>query len=514
MARVYRDYQRDRVGWFFGLTGLQLGVLAAGSVPIFWLIHLGAWGLALTAVPGWVLLLAVVVVPVAGRTAVGWLVAGLGYGVGRCTGWSVWTSRAAVGEATEPQQPDLPGVLRGLRVHETGMRTGTAMVAVVEHRTRRTWAVTAALVHPGIAWADTTGRDRYGEGLAAVLDAAGRTELISDLLIVVRSVPDDGAERDQWLIRHRSPEGPELARRVQDDLRRHLTPGARRSEAFVTFVVPEHRLRRAARAGGPGGSGGRSLDVRLGVMASVAAEMDAYLRGHLGTSTVAWLDSRGLAAACRTGYHPADHATLIDVAAARPDTPGIHDQVPWSLAGPSRAEPAAGCYRHDAWRSVSTAVQLPSRGATLGALTPVLASGLVGERRSLLVAFPILAASAADRRAASREWAADLGEGLRARAKVRPRAQTQADTATARAVDAKLVRGATLCRPYAVATATVGADHSTGETVDQSVGETGRRLDAAVRRAGFAPQRLDLAHDTAFAASCLPLGLTITPGTV
>lgn len=506
MTRVYGDYQRDRVGWFFGLTGLQLGVLAAGAVPVVWLVHLGAWEWALTALAGWAVLLAVVVVPIAGRTAVGWLIAGLGYGVGRGTGWSSWTSSTATGQATDPQQPDLPGVLRGLRVHEAATSMGAASVAILEHRRARTWAVTAALVHPGIAWADTAGRNRSGEGLAAVLDAAGRSELISDLLVVVRSVPDDGAERDHWLSRHRSPEGPELARRVQDDLRRHLTPGARRTETFVTLLVPEHRLRRAAREGARTRSGSRSLDARLAVLSGITTEMDAYLRGHLGAQDVTWLDSRALAAACRTGYHPADRATLVDAEAAAPMTPAAHTEVPWSVAGPSRAEPAAGSYRHDAWRSVSTAVQLPSRGAALGALAPVLASGRAGERRCLLVTFPILAASAADRRAASREWAADLGEGLRARAKVRPRAQTQADTAAARAVDAKLVRGATLCRPYAVATATVDAD--------EPIGETGRRLDAAVRRAGFAPQRLDLAHDTAFTASCLPLGVTITPGTV
>ena len=35
-------------------------------------------------------------------------------------------------------------------------------------------------------------------------------------------------------------------------------------------------------------------------------------------------------------------------------------------------------------------------------------------------------------------------------------------------------------------------------------------IDAAVRRAGFAPLRLDLAHDVAFAASAIPLGVSLT----
>ena len=42
------------------------------------------------------------------------------------------------------------------------------------------------------------------------------------------------------------------------------------------------------------------------------------------------------------------------------------------------------------------------------------------------------------------------------------------------------------------------------------VAEFGRRLDASIRRAGFAPLRLDLAQDAGFAAATLPLGLGLT----
>ena len=33
---VYSDYAKDRIGWFFGLTGWQLGTLAVTSLPVFW----------------------------------------------------------------------------------------------------------------------------------------------------------------------------------------------------------------------------------------------------------------------------------------------------------------------------------------------------------------------------------------------------------------------------------------------------------------------------------------------
>ena len=129
-------------------------------------------------------------------------------------------------------------------------------------------------------------------------------------------------------------------------------------------------------------------------------------------------------------------------------------------------------------------------------------AGEAGERRSLLVAFPILPPSVADRRTASNEWAADLGEELRARARIKSRARQRAETAKARGVDVQLARGSCLTRPYAVCTVTVP------KTVRAA--EYGRRLDAAVRRAGFAPLRLDLAHDVAFAASTVPVGVSLT----
>jgi hypothetical protein len=43
-----------------------------------------------------------------------------------------------------------------------------------------------------------------------------------------------------------------------------------------------------------------------------------------------------------------------------------------------------------------------------------------------------------------------------------------------------------------------------------SASEFGRRLDASVRRAGFASLRLDLAQDAGFAASTVPLAVSLT----
>ena len=69
-------------------------------------------------------------------------------------------------------------------------------------------------------------------------------------------------------------------------------------------------------------------------------------------------------------------------------------------------------------------------------------------------------------------------------------------------LEAKLASGNALVRPYAVCTVTVP------KTL--RISEFGRRLDADIRRAGFTPLRLDLAQDTAFAATVLPLGVSLT----
>ena len=91
----------------------------------------------------------------------------------------------------------------------------------------------------------------------------------------------------------------------------------------------------------------------------------------------------------------------------------------------------------------------------MGALAPVLTPTEPGERRSVLVAFPIISATAADRQSASSEWAADMGEGLRTKAKVKPRTKAVDEAAKVRGLDRKLARGSSLTRPYAVATVTV-----------------------------------------------------------
>jgi hypothetical protein len=497
MSMIYSDYNRDRIGWFFGLSGWQLALLAVSALPVVVSLQHGAWTAALGFAAVWVLVLVITVVPVRGRSATGWLFASAAFAIGGLARWTRWRSKASIGQIENLTEADLPGVLNGVEVHD-GPPQGPELLrlAIIQNHAAKTWAVTAAVTHPGIGMRNSQERDRQAAGLSELLDLASRTELIDELLIMVRTVPDDGAERDLWIARHRRPSGPNLSRQVNDDLRQRLTTASVRTEAFVTIVVPETRIARPAKESGGG------LDGRARVLYGLMGEVEAQLRGGLAMTEVTWLTSPELAVACRTGFAPADRASVVEALAAQAREPEVDAEVPWAMAGPSGADSAVRYYSHDAWNSVSSTIKLPAKGSLIGALAPVLTPGEAGERRSFLAAFPILQQSVADRRTANSEWAADLGEELRRKAKVKQRAKSRVETAKARGLDAKLARGSALTRPYAVCTVTVPKT--------ARITEFGRRLDAAVRRAGYAPMRLDLSHDVGFAASVVPLGVSLT----
>jgi len=496
MAVVYDEYAKDRPGYFFGLSGPRLIAMVATGVPAVWALSRQQWVLLLTFAAGWALVALLALVPIAGRTAIDWLMASIRHTIGGITGWTTFRARAASGTAADLDQADLPGVLAGTSVHD-GPPQGVDQrrVAIIQHHATRTWAVTAAITHPGLAMTDTAERASQGAGLTSLLNACARTELVDEVQFVVRSVPDDGAERDQWMGNHHRDDAPVLARQVNEALAGMLTRAAVRTEAFVTVVVPDRRLAKEAR------EYGRGVNGRARALGMVMAEVEEHLRAGLQISEVEWLTSPQLAAAVRTGFAPGDRAGIIDALAAHATDDQVNPNVPWAMAGPSGANLAPRHYSHDAWNSISATIKLPARGAVIGALAPVLAPTEPEERRSLLVAFPILGQTTADRQTASAEWAADMGEELRAKAGVKTRAKDRIALARTRSLDNRLATGNALIRPYAVATVTVPKTCR--------IAEFGRRLDASIRHAGFAPLRLDLVQDAAFAASTIPLGTSL-----
>jgi hypothetical protein len=266
-----------------------------------------------------------------------------------------------------------------------------------------------------------------------------------------------------------------------------------RTEAFVTVVVAEAVLAKPARHCGGG------LDGRARVLYGLLSEVETHLLGAVGASSVQWLDSAGLAAAVRTGFAPADRAGLVRAVDDAVTHPGTEATVPWALAGPQAAGAPIRWYEHDAWRSVAATVLLPDRGAILGALAPILVPASPGERRCYTVFFPLVSDRKAARSSASAEVSAAAGGALRRRLGQQTRARHRRTEQQTHAVDGKLARGRSMIRPAAVASVTVPAW--------RPIDEHGRELEASIRRAGYTPQRLDLAADSGFIASAIPLGV-------
>ncbi|WP_040339410.1 SCO6880 family protein [Candidatus Blastococcus massiliensis] len=490
----YGDYSRDVSGWFLGMTGAQLALVTVTGVPALLALNAQAWALLVIWLPVWALLAAVLLVPIRGRAAGRWFADLCLHTIGGAMGWTIFGSRAASGTAENLSEADLPGVLAGIRTHD-GPPYGHLFTrpVIVQNSAARTWAAVARIDHPGIGLAEPGERDRMGAGLAELCEIAARTELIDVLALQVRTVPDDGAERAAWERDHTRSDAAPLAVRVNALLGATLTPAAVRTEAFLTVVVGESRISRAAKESGGG------VDGRARVLHGVMAEVESALRGPVGCTAVTWLDSATLAAAVRTGFAPGDRGQLIAADLAAANGAQLATGVPMAAAGPTQARAELRHYVHDAWASVTDTILLPDSGAVLGALAPVLVPTTAGERRCLTIFLAPLPLDRATRLVGREDMSATTGNELRARMGFRQRARQRRDTERIGAADEKLAAGRALVRPAVAACVTVPATWP--------VDEHGRRLAASVRAAGFVPLRLDLAQDSGFAAAAIPLGV-------
>lgn len=495
----YGDYSRDASGWFLGMSGGQLALLSAAGLPALLAFNAQAWWLLLGWLPVWALVAVLLLVPVGGRPAARWVTDLCLHAIGAMLGWTTFRSNAATGVVEDLSQADLPGVLAGIRTHD-GPPYGQLLSrpVIVQDQAARTWAAVARIAHRGIGLAEANERDRMGSGLAELCEIAARTELVDVLALQVRTLPDDGAERAAWERAHMRAGAPVLAGQVNALLGHTLTPSAVRTEAFLTVVVAETRIARAAKECGGG------VDGRSRVLHGVMAEVEAALRGSVGCTDVVWLDSAGLAAAVRTGFAPGDRAQLIAADLAAADGERIATGVPMAAAGPTQARAEVRHYVHDAWTSVTDTILLPDQGAVLGALAPVLVPTTAGERRSVTVFLAPLPLAKATRLVGREEMSATTGNELKARLGFRQRARARRDTERIGAADEKLAAGRALVRPAVAACVTVPSTWP--------VAEHGRRLAASIRAAGYVPLRLDLAQDSGFAAAAIPLGVGLPPG--
>ena len=484
---------RDRQGWFFGLTGPQVFLVLSAAFPCWLAMSVGQWRALLGLVPLWLVAVVLVCVPVRGWSAAQWIGVLVRHVIGRATGWTRFQSKAAAGEIENVNEADLPGVLAGIQIHDGPPMAGRAVrPALIQNHVTRTWAATARVVHPGIGMADDADRGRMGAGLSELFEAASASSLIDVVAICVRTVPDDGTERAEWVRQHARATEPEISARIHAQLDASINGAAVRTEAFVTVVVREDAVAKDARRAGRGVTG------RARILYGVLGEVEARLMGAIGCTQVTWLDSADLAIAIRTGFEPGDAPVLADSVIHHGYDGDIAAGVPVAAAGPTTATTAMRCYRHGEWESIATTILLPRKGAVMGALARALVPSQVGERRALTVFFHPIGQAVADRTTGRAEMSATMAAEVRRKVGRVERARERRAVEQVHETDEKLERGRSLVRLSSALAVTVPAAWNAQDY--------GRRLDASVRLCGFTPLPLDGAHDAAFAAAVIPLG--------
>ena len=502
MSGVYGSSAvRERQGWFFGLTGPQVFLVVGAGVPCWAAMAVGRWVALLVLLPVWALVSGLVCVPVRGWSAAQWIGVVLRLLVGRAAGWTRWRSQAAGGDIddlADAGEADLPGILSGLQIHDGPPMAGRlCRPAVIQDHAAHTWAATARIAHPGIGMSDAGERHRMGAGLAELLEAASAAGQIHLVALQVRTIPDDGTERAEWVRRHARSGEPALSAQIHAQLDDALAGAAMRSEAFLTVVVAEATIARDARRAGRGVTG------RARVLYGVLAEVEARLIGAIGCTHVTWLETADLAAAIRTGFEPGDAPALADAAIHHALDHTIPFGVPVAAAGPTLASSALRAYTHGEWQSICTTILLPRKGAVMGALARALVPSQIGERRSLTVFYRPVSRGTADRSTQRAEMSAAMAAEMRRKVGRLERARERRGSEQLRETDEKLENGRSLVKVSSALSITVPASWNAQDY--------GRRLDAAVRLCGFTPLPLDGAHDAAFAAATIPVGVGL-PG--
>lgn len=494
---------KDRDGWLFGLSGPQVFLVMASGFPCWMAMAMQKWLALLVLIPVWGLVGLLICLPIRGWSAFQWIGVLLRHLAGLAFGWSRFQSKAAAGDLDmgdedagdvgEAGEADLPGVLAGIQIHDGPPMSGqTARPAIIQDHAARTWAATARVVHPGIGMSDDADRFRMGAGLTEMLESATAGGQIDLIAVQVRTIPDDGTERDEWVRLNARADEPAVSTKVNAQLAAMTAGAAVRREAFVTVVVREEVISRDAKRAG------RGVEGRARILYTLLGEVEARLTGSMGCTRVHWLDTAELAVAIRTGFEPGDVPALADAAIHHRDDPSIAGGVPVAAAGPANASTALRSYRHGEWESVSSTILLPRKGARMGALARVLVPSQAGERRSLTVFYRPVSQRTAGRSTGQQQMSATMAATLREKVGKQDRAADRQKVGKLHDRDEKLEGGRSLVKVSSAISITVPAAWNASDF--------GRRLDASIRISGYDALPLDGTHDAAFAAAAIPLG--------
>jgi hypothetical protein len=490
--RIYRGLNtRERAGWVLGLTPFQAAACLGLAAPVLLAMSVGRWSQAFTLLLTDGLAIALVVVPVRGRSALRWLGDLLLFQLGVLMRWSIWQSKAAAGVPGPAHEPDLPGVLARVAFPDGPPFRDQGRVCLIHDTADARWGATARLTHTGVGMLSDAECERLAARLGNLLIAIGHRDVVDRMSLLVRTVPDDGTEYDVWRAAHEHPGAPHLARAATDELDHTIGSVSVRTELFVTVSGTEAALRRPAQAAG-GGVAGRAY-----ALYRVLDGIDDQLKA-LGVRTVSWLTSAALAEAIRTGFNPAAAAGLTSAHLTHPDPDG-ESGLPMAAAGPTLAPtPAARAYHHDGFSSVAYSVLMPEAGTVFGSLGPLLAVRTAGERRTVAIHYEVMSQRAANRAVQSGRFRNNVMTDYKATKGFNTTAADERKAGGARAQESAVAAGHSMVRFTVAASVTVPAGWNLEDHAARLENDASGR---------FRLLRLELAQDAAFVSAALPVGI-------
>ncbi len=496
-GRTYRFPARDRTGWLIGLQPAQCVILGFGVFAGGALSNLGAPAPLILVVA--VASVVAAFAPLGGRPGYSWLPVAAAWVAGRRR--CVWVANVPRFRSGGParEQPEWPGFLDGLELHEhDGWRPGSTMAVVLD---RRSGTATAMLRVAGREFAliDRTEQDRllagWGDALAAFCKERSPVEAVRWF---EWSAPADPAEHLRWSRDHIGPSADPATVDAYLDLAGSAGAMSTRHETLVSVTVTAPGrtglLRRGGERRGGGRRGDRGVDTLRDELRLLASRLDAT-----GLAVQPPVTTAGLVGVLRSRLDPFDN---VVVASGR--------RTLAEMAGLTRAGHAGPMATRREWTHLAVdgavhaafaVVEWPRLDVPANWMEPLLLHA--GGVRTIAVHMEPVPPSTSQRRVDKDSTRLTVDAEQRARSGFRIGARHRRTEADVAAREAELVAG------YAelefCALVTVSAPDV--ETLERSCAE----WEQIAGQAGLVLRRLNGQHDSAFACS-LPVGVGPSDG--
>lgn len=341
-------------GILLGLTASQLIALGIAIAAFVTGLYLGGpWTLYTGVV--WLPALLVAVIPIGGRSIVGWLPVALAWVWRSLTGQTRYRRRI-----TTPRPAGtlaLPGDAAAVRQY-VDPETGAVMV---HDPHAQTLTVLREITHPSFILLDPGEQERRVQAWGRVLATCCRSGRIARLQVLERTIPDSGTGLAQWWASEGVDDGSWVAATYQELIRR-AGPAGERHVSTLSLSLDMKAAARQIR------TAGRGLRGAAAVLRQEMATITAALRAA-DLDASAWYRPGQLAIMLRTAYDP-------QVAAALDRAGDLGGDL--AAAGPVAVEETWDRLRSDsAWHAVLWVSEWPRSMVYPGFLSPlILASGI------------------------------------------------------------------------------------------------------------------------------------------